>query len=186
MTSSYPLACSLLQSSNGYADALEWIIHASSVSHILHYLDDFLVLGPPGSGMCKAVLDNMLSTCQSLGDPLAMDRIEGPTTSLVFLGIKLDTDHMEARLPANKFRRLCLELQAWAAHKRCRRKELEQLLGHHIWAELSTPHVHAAAHGARPRLIHQAECRLLLRHHMVDSFHPPLEWHIISAAVWHC
>ena len=27
---------------NGYADALEWLIRASAVSHILHYLDDFL------------------------------------------------------------------------------------------------------------------------------------------------
>ena len=37
---------------NGYADALEWIIQASGVHHILHYLDDFLVLGPPRSGVC--------------------------------------------------------------------------------------------------------------------------------------
>ena len=114
---------------NGYADALEWIIRASGVSHILHYLDDFLVLGPPGSGMCKAALDNMLSTCQSLGVPLAKDKIEGPTTSLVFLGIELDTVLMEARLPADKLQRLCLELQEWAARKCCRRKELKHLLG---------------------------------------------------------
>ena len=32
---------------------------------ILHYFDDFLVLGPSGSGMCKAALDSALSTCQS-------------------------------------------------------------------------------------------------------------------------
>ena len=52
---------------NGYADALEWIIRASGVHHILHYLDDFLVLGPPHSGVCLAALEAMISICQSLG-----------------------------------------------------------------------------------------------------------------------
>ena len=51
---------------NCYADALEWIIRASGVCHILHHLDDFLVLGPPHSGVCMAALDVMISICQSL------------------------------------------------------------------------------------------------------------------------
>ena len=58
---------------NAYADALEWIIRTSGVTHILHYLDDYLVLGAPGSGRCKAALDSMISTCRSLGVPLADD-----------------------------------------------------------------------------------------------------------------
>ena len=114
---------------NGYADALEWIIRASGVHHILHYLDDFLVLGPPHSGVCLAALDAMISICQSLGVPLAADKIAGPATSLVFLGIELDSVRMEARLPDDKLTRLCQELQQWAARKCCRRKELEHLLG---------------------------------------------------------
>ena len=109
---------------NGYADALEWIIRASGVHHILHYLDDFLVLGPPHSGVCLAALDAMISICQSLGVPLAADKIAGPATSLVFLGIELDSVRMEARLPYDKLTRLCQELQQWAARKCCRRKEL--------------------------------------------------------------
>ena len=114
---------------NSYADTLEWIIRSSGVDHILHYLDDFLVLGPPGSGVCHAALDRMLSICQSLGVPLATDKIAGPSTSLVFLGLELDSVHMEARLPDDKLSTLCQELQLWAAQKCCRRKELEHLLG---------------------------------------------------------
>ena len=88
-----------------YADALEWIIQASGVHHILHYLDDFLVLGPPRSGVCMAALDVMMSICQSLGVPLAADKIAGPAMSLVFLGIELDSVRMEARLPDEKLTR---------------------------------------------------------------------------------
>ena len=91
--------------------------------------DNSLVLGLPGSGMCRAVIDNMLSTSQSLGVPLAKDKAEGPTISLVFLGIELDTVLMEARCPQTNSRGNGLELQEWAALKCCRRKELEHLLG---------------------------------------------------------
>ena len=114
---------------NAYADALEWIIRTAGVTHILHYLDDFLVLGAPGSGRCKAALDSMIATCRSLGVPLADDKIAGPATSLVFLGIELDTIRMEARLPDDKLKKLTQELQTWAARKCCKRKDLEHLLG---------------------------------------------------------
>ena len=37
--------------------------------------------------------------CASLGIPLAPDKVEGPTTCLTFLGIKIDTVAMELPLP---------------------------------------------------------------------------------------
>ena len=64
-----------------------------------------------------------------IGVPLAADKIAGPATSLVFLGIELDSVRMEARLPDDKLPQLCQELRQWAARKCCRRKELEHLLG---------------------------------------------------------
>ena len=42
-----------------------------------------------------AALDVMIYICQSLGVPLAADKIAGPATSLVFLGIELDSVRME-------------------------------------------------------------------------------------------
>ena len=69
-----------------------WVLGAH---HILHYLDGFFVLGPLHSGVCMAALDVMIYTCQSLGVPLAADKIAGPATSLVFLGIELDSVRME-------------------------------------------------------------------------------------------
>ena len=40
---------------------------------IFHYLDDFIVMAPPGSDDCKRSLDLLVSECQTLGVPLAMD-----------------------------------------------------------------------------------------------------------------
>ena len=37
------------------ADALEWCIHKRGVESIFHYLDDFIVMAPPGSVIANAV-----------------------------------------------------------------------------------------------------------------------------------
>ena len=114
---------------NAYADALEWILRDHGCHHIIHYLDDFLVLGPSNSAVCQTALRTMLSTCSSLGVPLAEEKIEGPSTCLSFLGIELDTSTMQARLPQDKLVRLVQELALWQDKKSCTRKELEHLIG---------------------------------------------------------
>ena len=114
---------------NGFADALEWIMRNEGVQNLLHHLDDFLVLGPAGSGVCQGALCSMLSLCDRLGVPLAHEEIVGTTTSLVFLGILLDSTDIEARLHEDKLAWLKSELQVWSSKKSCSKKELERLLG---------------------------------------------------------
>ena len=45
------------------ADALEWIVRRRGVTHVDHYLDDFVVLGPPGSPECVLALEIVLQCC---------------------------------------------------------------------------------------------------------------------------
>ena len=45
--------------------------------------------------------------CTQLGVPLAVEKVEGPTTSLSFLGIAIDTAKIEAYLPDDKLTRIC-------------------------------------------------------------------------------
>ena len=65
----------------------------------MHYLDDFLTLGPRDSPLCANNLQKIKDTCSSLGIPLALKKIEG---RLTFQGITLDTEMMQARLPEDK------------------------------------------------------------------------------------
>ena len=58
---------------------------------MIHYLDDFLVLGAHGSSQCEQALTRSLARCQFLGVPAAAKTTEGPGTNLTFLGIELDT-----------------------------------------------------------------------------------------------
>ena len=41
---------------NALAGALEWMVRQEGVQWVLHYLDDFLLVGAPGSGQCEGDL----------------------------------------------------------------------------------------------------------------------------------
>ena len=115
------------------ADALEWIFRQQGVEEIDHYLDDFITMGPSGSQVCGRNLDVIFQACEELGVPLAMEKLEGPTTRLIFLGIEIDTTSGSMRLPEEKLARLHQALQSWVGRKACTRRELESLVGllHH-------------------------------------------------------
>ena len=66
------------------ADAAEWIIQREGVEFIIHYLNDFLLMGRPESDNCRVALDKLLGVFRRLGFPVAPDKLEGPTTRLVF------------------------------------------------------------------------------------------------------
>lgn len=48
---------------NAVADALEWHLRHLGIRHVAHYLDDFIVVGPPGSPECAEALNTVEATC---------------------------------------------------------------------------------------------------------------------------
>jgi len=118
---------------NAVADGLEWCVAKEGVESIFHYLDDFAVLGPPGSAACLNQLLILKRVCAELGIPLAIDKQDGPTAIIVFLGIIIDMIRQELRLPEDKLRRLLHILDQWEKRKACTRRDLEVLIGvlHH-------------------------------------------------------
>ena len=71
---------------NAFADALEWILSSRGVTDLLHYIDDFLFLGSPASRECSNNLQITKFSCNTLGLPLKHEKVEEPTTMLVFYG----------------------------------------------------------------------------------------------------
>ena len=115
------------------ADALLWAMYGAGVSSALHYLDDFLFFGEPGTEECAKNLGLALATCRSLGVPVAEHKIEGPVCCMTFLGIEIDTIEGCLRLPKNKLWRLCELLREWSHKRACTKRELLSLVGllHH-------------------------------------------------------
>ena len=111
---------------NLLADLLEWVAKDQGVTYLMHYLDDYLTAGHPGSEECQR---NLMNICQILGIPLAEDKVMGPTTSIEFLGIQLDTSRMEARLPAEKLTRLYGEIIEWRHKRKAKKRDILSLVG---------------------------------------------------------
>ena len=97
---------SALKLFNILADLLSSIINHKGGSPTIHYLDDFLMMGPARSSTCNNNLNIMMNVSKQLGIPLALEKLVGPSHCLTFLGIIFDTQQMQARLPDNKLNRI--------------------------------------------------------------------------------
>ena len=116
------------------SDMIAWALHCQGLHDQIHYLDDFLFLVHPSSDQGEAVLSTVLRTLDYLGVPVSPHKVEGPSTALVFLGILIDTEALELRLPLPKLKSTKDLVQRWQKRKACTRRELESLLGHLVHA----------------------------------------------------
>ncbi|XP_072254199.1 uncharacterized protein [Pyxicephalus adspersus] len=121
------ISCSLFEM---FSSFLEWVVkEVSGVQSIIHYLDDFLCVGPSGSSVCANLLGTLEHVAGQFGVPLAGDKTVGPVTELAFLGILLDSVHMECRLPEDKLEALKGEVRRACCLEKIRLVELQSLLG---------------------------------------------------------
>lgn len=95
----------------------------------LIYLDDVLLICPPGKNA-----DDIFATARSLvrrvGLPIAWDKLVSPCKIIRFLGIIIDCDQREIRIPQQKvdsFIRLAIETKQ---KKFISRKEIQSIAGH--------------------------------------------------------
>ncbi|KAM4043794.1 uncharacterized protein ACNLHF_014075 [Anomaloglossus baeobatrachus] len=126
-----PMGCSISCSYfEAFSSFVEWVVRdVSGLTSIIHYLDDFLCVGPAGSMVCAGLLFALQKVAASFGIPLAPDKTEGPAPVMCFLGIEIDTIAMECRLPAEKVRDLRSAVSGVKAAKKVRLKAVQSLLG---------------------------------------------------------
>ena len=117
------------QNFNPVADFLAWILFCNGMQFVLHYLDDFLVIAPPGSALAAGMRSQVETIFDYVRAPIAHHKTEGPSTVLTFLGIQVDTNLSQLSLPLEKVARLREILSRWQGRKSCT-KDLQILLGH--------------------------------------------------------
>lgn len=126
-----PMGCSISCSYfERFSTFLEWVVRREAqVPSVLHYLDDFLFVGPEGSRVCLALLQTMERVCAAFGVPLAPEKTEGPRTVIKFLGVTIDSERMECRLPEDKLVDLKAVVHAARLSRKMRLREIQSLLG---------------------------------------------------------
>ena len=112
-----------------YATALHYFfVHTLGIEHVVHYIDDFLLVVEIGPAS-HAKLEAALALCARVGIPMAAGKVEGPATSLTFLGIELCTVSMTARLSDARLAELQSLLHLWERKRVATVKELQSLTG---------------------------------------------------------
>lgn len=98
---------------------------------VVHYVDDFLFVVSPAGGEAAAarLLEGALFLCAKLGVPMAPDKVEGPSRCLTFLGIELDAEKLEARLPEKRLTDLHSLIVEWESWTHATIKQLQSLTG---------------------------------------------------------
>src|SRR5882672_12645731 len=116
---------------NLFAKVLHWIIQCHIPAQLCHYLDDFLPIFRPSVPLKTA--SAAIGWIENLGKELGLlfqpAKTICPTTHLEFLGLELDSQAMEARLPIEKLGYLHELLDSWMGCKACVLKELQELVG---------------------------------------------------------
>ena len=72
----------------------------------------------------KKYMDTIREVCEILSVPLAVEKVEGPSTVLSFLGITLDTCKMEVKLPEEKLTRIQHTVADWLTRKKSTKSEI--------------------------------------------------------------
>ena len=68
-----------------FASALHWIMATNYAADPIYFIDDFLLAGPPGQPTCSESTKTMLRVCERLGIPVALDKLEGPVTTITIM-----------------------------------------------------------------------------------------------------
>lgn len=113
---------------NLFAEALHWILQRKYSWILHHYLDDFISFFPAGTNPRTAGIQ-FQETCDQLGFLVAEDKnVQG--TVVDYLGIIIDSETMEARLPPNKKDRVLAEVNRLLKQKSpITRADLQSVLG---------------------------------------------------------
>ena len=125
---------------NQFAEALQWILQNNyGLQWLIHYLDDYLIMCKADLKECKHLLETFLRVCELLGIPVAMDKLDGPATTLGFLGLELDSVRQQIRLPVEKLQAMLKELDQWQQKKKATKRQLLSLIGKLSFAARAVP-----------------------------------------------
>ena len=124
---------------NQFASALHWIMATNYAAELIHYLDDFLLAGPPGQPTCSKSTETMLRVCEKLGISVALDKLEGPATTITFLGITINTTLQQLRLPPDKLQEMTLLIKSWLGKHKTTKRDLLSLIGKLSFAAIVVP-----------------------------------------------
>ena len=114
-----------------FSTFLNWVLDKwNKRCNTKHYVDDFIFAGPANSPICQQALTFFRQLCKYLGIPVAEDKTVLPRTQIVFLGLQIDTQLQQVRIPPDKLIECNVRLHDALRKAHVTLRELQSLLGY--------------------------------------------------------
>jgi hypothetical protein len=115
---------------NKFASLVKWVIkNEYGIDAIINYSDDFFLVSCPSMAAASKDLATVIAAFNDMGIPLAEDKVEGPSTCIIYLGIMINSSLMIMQIPQEKYVDLMSLLRKWPKRKTCTKRELLSLIG---------------------------------------------------------
>ena len=97
----------------------------------MHFADDFLFCAGVGSKSlsCQHLVSIFEDVCAKLGVPLAKEKSVGPTTEIVYLGLKIDSVKQTVSIPEEKVQAIIAKVENASKAQSLTLKEIQSLIG---------------------------------------------------------
>jgi hypothetical protein len=113
-----------------FSSALHWVAYEKlKIPGCVYLLDDLLLVGPPTLSICEGQLTLFLQFLDHVKVPIKHEKTIFPTTVLIFIGLELDTDAVEIRLPLDKLHKLRDKINYAKNRQKLTLQELQSLIG---------------------------------------------------------
>ena len=111
-----------------FSTAIHFIANKIGIRDLVHYLDDFLLIGFSRS-TCLEFMNLFIGLLNELGVPIAGEKTLGPVQCLEFLGYIIDILKAQIRLPQDKLKKCVDLITNLLEKKRCKVRQIQSLAG---------------------------------------------------------
>ena len=109
------------------SDAIRYIMASHGYKGLYNYIDDLIYIGLPSE--IQDSYQFLLKLLQNLGLDISVSKLVSPSTSVICLGILVDTINKTISIPEQKLQEIKDTCRKWASKTYCSKTELQSLLG---------------------------------------------------------
>ena len=110
-----------------YSDAIRYIMKNFGHNALMNYIDDLIYIGLPSK--IYNSYSQLLSLLEELGLEISQSKLVPPSTSVVCLGIQVNTVARTLSIPDEKLAEIRQLCEQWVHKKNCTKNQLQSLLG---------------------------------------------------------
>ena len=123
------------------SDTIRYVMKEHGFPGLWNYLDDLIYTGLPSK--IHESFAFLLQLLADLGLDISMDKLVQPSTSVVCLGILIDSKNQTISIPPDKLQEIVHMCAVWSNKKSCTKTQFQSLLGSWLYI---TKCVHPARH----------------------------------------